>query len=76
MTNLVEIRFPSCDRLFVICVEGSEEHTPFTTLGNMPLDFSYGTAVETFVSESLEAPVASLTHIINCAIASNTGEPG
>ena len=75
-TNLVKIRFPSSDRIFIVCIEGSEERIPFSTLDDTPLDFGHGAAIEILVGELFRVWVANLTYVVSCSIALKIGEPG
>ena len=46
VANLIEVRLPSSDFLFAVCVEGSEECIPFATFDDVLLDFSDSPAIE------------------------------
>lgn len=58
LKNLLEIRLPSFDFLFVVRVERSEECIPFAPLDNVPLNFCDNPAIERFVSKLSDAFVA------------------
>ena len=51
-TNFVDVRPPGRDYLPVaLYTEGSEEHTPFTFLDDIPLDFNGGPAIVTLMNK-------------------------
>ena len=46
VANLIEVRLPSSDFLFAVCVEGPEERIPFATFDDVLLDFSDSPEIE------------------------------
>lgn len=46
VANLIEVRLPTSDFLFAVCVEGPEECIPFATFDDVLLDFSDSPAIE------------------------------
>ena len=73
MKDPIKVGPPTSHRLLVVlCVDKSGNHTLSTLLGDVPLDFRYGSAIESVVSESHRMCIPGLTHLVNSSIASRT----
>ena len=72
-TNFIELQHPGSDRIAVVLrTEGSGEHIPFASFDYVTPDPIHDSAIERLVSGPSGVYVDSLTHIVNCSIASRT----
>jgi len=70
--NPVKLQPPGGDRLIIVYVEKSGDHTPFAPLDDFPLDLGQGPVIESVVNRSPGVCTAGSTHVVSCSIALRT----
>jgi hypothetical protein len=69
----IKVSSPSCDFVFVApCVEGSRDRVSLAPDGDLPLDLSHSSAIETVVSRLSCVRTSGSTHPVSSPIASST----
>ena len=76
VVNLIEVRLPSSNFLFVVCVEGPEERIPFATLDDVLLDFCDSPAIKSQLANFPVLFVAGSTDVVNRSTALRAHEVG